>query len=100
MPVRVFVTPDLRDSLTAGAAEHPIGAATVKEMYEKDGTTLRGWAAMVKTPTGWYWYENIGTGEGDGESPIAAATGVDLCADCHDSGVDNILTKFPANPPP
>jgi hypothetical protein len=102
MPVRVFVTPALRDSLAAGAAEHPIGAATVKEMYERDGTTLRGWAVMVKVAAaggddgrGWYWYENLGTGADDGADPIAAATGVELCADCHGSGDDFILTRFP-----
>src|SRR5688500_8621577 len=29
MPVRVFVNPELRDSLAAGAAEHPSGAAAL-----------------------------------------------------------------------
>ena len=53
----------LDDSLAAGAQTHPKGAASVKEMFDKNGA-LQGWAVMLKTSSGasgddWFWYEHV-----------------------------------------
>src|SRR5688500_10695194 len=40
---RVFINSILEQSLMSGAATHPVGSASVKEIYQADGTTLRGW---------------------------------------------------------
>ena len=95
---RVFINQLLEQSLMSGATEHPVGAASVKEIYQANGTTLRGWAVMVKVEeTGaggaWYWYENYNTNSGD--SPVAASKGASICVPCHSSGRDYFLTPFP-----
>ena len=46
-PVRVFLDPKLDASLRAGSTSHPVGSASVKEMYDGNGK-LQGWAVMVK----------------------------------------------------
>ena len=94
--VRTFINPTLEASLQGDAAEHPIGAASVKELYRNDA--VFGWAVMVKTETGtggdsWYWYEVFSTT--DGSSPVADGNGVGLCAGCHSAGNDHVLTPYP-----
>ncbi len=95
--VRVFINTALDQSLSASAAVHPMGAASVKELYESDGTTLRGWAAMVKVEDGndgsnWYWYENAST---DSNSPIEGK-GNRTCTGCHfEGGRDYFRTTYP-----
>ncbi len=90
--VRTFVNAALFDSLAAGAAEHPVGAATVKELYGGSGVT--GYAVLVKVEPGrgstrWYWYERVGS--------TTYADGIDerLCTGCHAPGADQILTPYP-----
>jgi hypothetical protein len=95
---RVFINDTLEQSLASGAAEHPVGAASVKEIYQGNGTTLRGWAAMVKVEAGsggdtWFWYENYDTASND--SPVAASRGAGICVPCHGPGRDHFLTPFP-----
>ncbi len=90
--VRTFVNDALFDSLAAGDATHPEGAAVVKELY--DGGTLDGWAVMLKVTPGtggasWYWYEIIGA------SVVADDTDVGLCVGCHSSATDHVRTPFP-----
>jgi len=90
--VRTFVNAALLGSLEADADEHPIDAATVKELYDDDDVV--GWAMMVKVVRdtggdGWFWYERVGT------SVYADGVGVELCSDCHQAGTDQILTPFP-----
>jgi len=56
--VRSFFNPILADSLAANNSEHPIGAASVKELHNGQG--LLGWAVTVKTQAGaaansWYF---------------------------------------------
>lgn len=98
-PVRTFINEPLRLSLEAGSAEHPKGAACVKELYDTAGTTLRGWAVFVKTEDasaggqGFYWYEHFSTTSG--ENPAFAGQGLALCANCHVGGKDYFLTPFP-----
>ena len=98
--VRSFFNQILLDSLTAGGAVHPRGAAVVKELYGS-GTTVRGWAVEVKVADdsdggrGWYWYERIGT------SVFADGTGETGCTGCHSQNFgsfvskDFVLSRFP-----
>lgn len=97
-PVRAWFSPALFKSLTDGNAKHPLGAAAVKELYNNDQTTLKGWAVNIKVEdngqnTDWYSYEVFSTT--NGSSPAADGKGVSLCVSCHKSGKDFILSKFP-----
>jgi hypothetical protein len=86
-------------SLAAGAASHPRGAASVKEIYAADRTTLRGWAVEVKVADasgegeGWYWYEVLGTAPGT--RPVADGVGEEICTGCHAAGDDFFAGTFP-----
>lgn len=91
--VRTYLTPSLLDSLESGAAEHPVGAAAIKELY---GNTQepRGHAVMVKISSGrgpetWYYFEEY---QG---SVIADGVDASLCSGCHAAGEDFVLTPFP-----
>jgi hypothetical protein len=99
--VRTFVNPTLHDSLEAGNAAHPKGAATVKELYG-GGVELKGWSVIIKgfdnstmqaAGDGWYWYESY-----DG-SVYASSFGAGLCVGCHAAShpdfKDHVLTPFP-----
>jgi hypothetical protein len=96
--VVAFFNSPVDASLKAGNATHPKGAAIVKEFYDPDGQ-LSGWAVSVKTAEdsqngqSWYWYEVLSTT--DGSDPVAAANGVALCAGCHSTGKDFVLSKYP-----
>lgn len=65
---------------------YPVGAASVKEMYESDDRP-NGFAVGVKVTAGlgestWYWYERTGTSPTS--RPVADAVGAKLCGgDCH-----------------
>ncbi len=94
--VRTFFNPELAASLERGDSQHPVGAASVKELFT--GETLTGWAVMVKTSASaneasWYYYEIFSTT--DGSSPVADGNGVSLCAGCHSGGTDFILSELP-----
>jgi hypothetical protein len=98
--VRTYVNPALAASLASGGeAEHPRCAAAVKELYEGDAETLRGWAVAVKVRpesadgAGWYWYEATAV---DGSRVVADGDGVELCTDCHGGGGhDHVLIAYP-----
>lgn len=64
-----------------GAGEYPVGAGSVKELYDAAGTTIVGYAIGLKTKAGagdaWYWYEKMGT------TVVANGNGVALCTGCH-----------------
>ncbi|GMV41429.1 MAG: hypothetical protein AMXMBFR64_31450 [Myxococcales bacterium] len=96
--VLVFINDVLEGSLKAGNASHPMGSIAVKELYKADGTTVEGWAVMIKGEgTGgdaWYWYETKDlTGEKD---PIVADYGASSCTGCHASGgSDFFKTPYP-----
>lgn len=95
--VRVFVNSLLENSLKAGNKEHPVGSASVKELYQADLKSPAGYAVMVKVKAGsggdtWYWYEILTS---SGERVVADGTGVGLCTGCHSSGVDFFRTTFP-----
>ena len=98
--VRTYVNDVLEQSLAASNAAHPQGAASVKELYSTDGTTLSGWAVWVKLEAdsaagqNIYWYEVFSTT--DGSSPAADGNGVPLCASCHGgSASDFFLSPYP-----
>jgi len=92
--VRTFLNPALFASLSAGDAQHPAGAAAVKELYS-DGEEVRGWAVMVKLQAesdrgrGWYWYETFGSG------PPLEGVGIGVCTGCHSAGRDFVRIPFP-----
>ena len=91
----------LLQSLEAGNARHPAGAAAVKELYGSNGEEVRGWSVSVKLAeasaggAGWYWYERFGS------SIYGDAIGAPGCTGCHgsDSGSftskDFVLAPFP-----
>jgi hypothetical protein len=91
--VQVYFSPTL-DKAFAESGEHPIGVATVKELYAAgDTTTVMGWDVALKTAStgggeGWYWFELFGTTRIEG-------AGIAQCASCHDSGKDYVLTTHP-----
>jgi len=91
--VRTFVNNALFDSLSGDHPQHPGGAAAVKELYGS-GTTVRGWAVMLKLQDdsnagrGWYWYERF-NGSGSG------AIGNRVCTGCHSAGRDFVRIPFP-----
>ena len=95
--VLTYVNATLEASLSADATEHPVGSASVKELYGDDDV-LDGWAAMVKVAAGtgeesWYWYETTNL---DQNSPIAEGIGNGVCTGCHSSGVDYVRTASSA----
>jgi hypothetical protein len=60
--VRTFFNDKYADAWTSGAFPMPVGAMSVKELYQ--GTDPDGWAVSVKTAEGsgketWTWYETL-----------------------------------------
>lgn len=99
-PVRVYMNYEMASSLEAGNEEHPMGASIVKEMFEPDGTTLSGWAVLVKTQeetdagNGYFWYEV--TSPTDSSAIMGdAGNGQQLCVGCHVTGNDYVLSEYP-----
>lgn len=66
-----------------GVGVFPAGVASVKELYDRVGGTLVGYAVAVKLQAdsrngaGWYWYERVRS------SVYADGAGVSLCTGCH-----------------
>lgn len=70
-----------------GDGEYPVGAASVKELYDDAGRNVIGYAVARKLGAGggesWYWYERL-----DGVGVVAAGKGDDgtpkrVCVRCH-----------------
>ena len=95
--VRTYLNAAL-DASMKGSAEHPQGAAVVKEFYGQGTTTVTGWAVAVKTQAqsasgqGWYWYEVFGTDPG---ATTIEGQGLGTCTGCHSGGKDYVLTPYP-----
>ena len=92
--VKTYVNDKLDRSMMSGAEEHPVGAASIKELY-KDGK-LYGWAAAIKVKSGakangWYWYEVLSTT--DNSKPVAASLGSAKCVGCHSVGTDFVRAE-------
>lgn len=94
--VRAYLNPKLDASMKAGSAEHPIGAAAVKEFLQ--GDTLTGWASYVKTQDksdggkGWYWYEVFDVKPG---ANSIGGQGSSTCTGCHSTGKDFVRVPYP-----
>lgn len=93
--VRVFFNDALVTSIEAGNQTHPVGSATVKELYESDGQTIRGHALDVKVTEGagpdtWIFYE----GFTNRDEPFYGK-GHPTCQGCHASGTDFVRTPLP-----
>ncbi len=92
--VRTYLNDPLFESLSNELPAHPAGATAVKELY-RNGTTVIGWAVMVKVDgdsaggQGWYWYEAFGNG-----APFSGV-GLAVCTGCHAQGRDFIRIPFP-----
>ncbi len=94
--VRTYLNDLAFDSLVAGNAQHPKGAAVIKELYHS-GSTIQEWAVEIKLEAdsaggqNWYWYEGVGL----------SGRGLRICTNCHGRDYvtfktkDFILTPFP-----
>jgi len=93
--VLTYVNAIALQSLADGDPEHPIDAATVKELYGDSFDTIIGYAVSRKTQPQsmggdtWYWYERVNATTYGGE------LGTPLCTGCHGGGTDYILTPYP-----
>lgn len=91
--VKSFFNDAVKASLEASNTEHPVGSIIVKELYDEDETTRKGWAMEAKISEGteattWlFYYLN------DGEEKYGA--GIEPCAACHADGVDYVTDQLP-----
>jgi hypothetical protein len=86
--VRSFFNATLTTSIKAGSKTHPKDSISVKELYEADGTTLKGYAVEAKTVDGtgadsWLWYEGFTPKFNE-----YYGQGLTTCTGCHSSGTD------------
>jgi hypothetical protein len=92
--VRTWVNDALLASLESGNEVHPVGAASIKELYGNDGQEALGHSVMVKVVEGpggdtWFWQETY-----QGRT-YASSVGAGICTGCHGDGVDFFLSPFP-----
>lgn len=87
---------------THGAGEYPVDSAAVKELYDKDGTMVVGYAVYrhVKAGMGgdsWYWFEEVpadSMAPHDADGIVADGLGdsgpaMTICVGCHSAtGID------------
>lgn len=95
---RVFVDRRLADSLEKGSRVHPVGSSAVREIYDGDLETLRGWSVLIKVEdtddgNGWYFYENFDPDQP--ESVNVAERGASGCTFCHDDTPDFVRSEYP-----
>jgi hypothetical protein len=94
--VRVFFNDTVVQSLRAGNATHPVGSVLVKELFEDDGKTLRGYALDVKITEGagkdtWIFYEGFAPDYDNNYYGRGHST----CHGCHESGTDYVTSPLP-----
>ena len=93
--VKIFINQTLDDSLGAANAEHPMGAAAVKELYDADSTTRIGWSVEIKTAAdsnmgmNWYWFDY------KNDALNMEGMGLGTCTGCHASGADYVTVTYP-----
>ena len=93
--VRVFFNKTATDALRASALPLPVGAMLVKERYDGNGTSLNGYAAMVKTSAGaWTWWE---ASSSNPDTPQAFGVGNPSCKGCHSASgnKDQVRSSVP-----
>ncbi|MFO0737294.1 MAG: hypothetical protein U0270_15495 [Labilithrix sp.] len=86
-----------------GGGEFPVGAVSVKELFDDSGTTVTGHAVAVKVAPGaggaaWYWYEKvdgrlIAAGTGDTGTPKTVCTRCHARAGAATFGHDMVFTQ-------
>jgi hypothetical protein len=96
---RVFINDTLRVSLTLGYERHPAGSVAVRELYESDLVTSRGYSVLIKTAdrgdagSAWYFYETFDMQDALRFSMSSyRAPG---CVKCHQEGIDYIRSEVP-----
>jgi hypothetical protein len=96
--VLTYYNPILVEDLRAGRTVWSRGAAMVKELYTSDASAVRGYSVMIKVAAdsgpngeGWLFYETFDI---TGGSAAYYGRGLRLCANCHDGGVDYLLSEF------
>ena len=92
--VRVYFNDVLATSLESDATTFPLGAASVKELY--DDTTLSGYAFMLKVqesgaPEAWLWWEGFAP---EFEAQVYGR-GIGGCDGCHGQGRDKVVSRLP-----
>lgn len=94
--VRSFANDLLLASLKANGRTHPRGSAVVKEIYAADGA-VRAYAVDVKDEASgeWVFFE---TSAPDYSDTFYFRGENNLCARCHQPGVDYVLTEAAAFP--
>lgn len=100
--VRTYFNSILTEDLIAGNTVFRKGAAMVKELYLSGAEEVIGYAVMIKTRKnsgnrgqGWVFYE---TYEPSNRSAFYGR-GLSVCANCHQAGVDYLLSEFrPSGP--
>lgn len=89
--VRTFLNDRLAQSLADEASSHPVGATSVKELFD-GGDQLIGWAVLQKMAAdsangqGYFWYEYA-----NGQKVISG-NGLSACTGCHSAGRDYVRT--------
>lgn len=76
-------------SAAAGGGEYPVGAASVKELYDGGGRVF-GYSVSRRISVGaggqhWYWYERIGQGG------VNEGTGIGVCTGCHSGAAKDFV---------
>lgn len=81
-----------------GTGEYPVGAASVKELFDSAGS-LTGYAVSVRVaagsaPSAWYWYERLAPGRVVADSTGERGGARAICASCHiGASRDNVFTR-------
>ena len=84
-----YLDATLTKSVAANATNHPVGVASVLELYaDAGGQLLNGWAVLAKASTaadasGWLSYEVQKTAGQFSGAPTVYALGAQACATCH-----------------
>lgn len=94
-PTKIFFNPTLVSSIESGAENHEVGSIVVKELYNGDKTTIKGYALDAKITAGtggdtWLFYEGF---------PPAynqyRGVGLAACTGCHAPGKDFLRAPLP-----
>lgn len=90
------------------AGEYPVGAASVKELYDTTGQSIVGYAVARKMAVGggesWYWYERLDSAGVIANGLGTSGTPKTVCAGCHKRagtstfGHDMVFTQVRATP--
>lgn len=93
---RTFINPILKSSQDNGQATHPVGSIAIKELYEDDQATIKGyaWEQKIKDGSGgetWLWYEDL---DASTEQEDFYGVGISTCTGCHGSGIDFVRTSL------